>query len=69
MIDEIKSTEPDFQRPGGDSESGYIRSEREDVYLNGFESWDQVDGALLRFMLTGPLHWLGLAELGRSAGG
>jgi len=26
--------------------------------------WDLVEGALLRYLLTGPLHWLGLISLG-----
>ena len=34
-------------------------------YLRGFETWDQVDGALIRYLLTGPLHHLGLVELAR----
>lgn len=33
-------------------------------YLRGFQSWDQVDGELIRFIITGPLHWLGLLDLG-----
>ena len=32
-------------------------------FLRGFECWDQVDGALLRYLITGPLHWLGILEL------
>jgi hypothetical protein len=30
----------------------------------GFEHWDKVEGALIRFIVTGPLHWLGVLELG-----
>lgn len=69
VIDEIKAVHPDFQRPGGDYEGWYVRSMQDDAYLNGFESWDQVEGAMLHFMMVGPLHWLGLADLGRFAGG
>lgn len=69
LLDAIKQDNPDFQRPGGDYESWYIRDERTDEYLSGFEHWDQVDGALLRFIMLGPLHWLGLADAGRYAGG
>jgi hypothetical protein len=60
----VHEEEPDFQRPAGDYESWYIRDAQSGDYLRGFESWDRVDGALLRFILTGPLHWLGLADLG-----
>ncbi|MFC1959728.1 helicase-associated domain-containing protein [Chloroflexota bacterium] len=69
LVDAIKQDDPDFQRPGGDYESWYIRDERTDEYLSGFDHWDQVDGALLRFIILGPLHWLGLADVGRYAGG
>ncbi len=69
VVDEIKAARPDFQRPGGDYESWYIRSIRDDAYLSGFESWDAVEGGLLLFIMQGPLHWLGLADLGRYAGG
>ncbi len=60
----VHDEEPDFQRPAGDYDSWYIRDAESGEYLRGFESWDRVDGALLRFILTGPLHWLGLADLG-----
>ncbi|MEO8607005.1 MAG: hypothetical protein ABI690_03950 [Chloroflexota bacterium] len=62
----VKESDPDFQRPGGDYDSWYIRND-EDEYLKGFESWDAVEGALLEFYATGPMHWLGLADLGEDA--
>jgi len=34
------------------------------VYLSGFESWEAVEGALIRYLVTGPLAWLGLTDLG-----
>ncbi len=64
LIELVKAEEPDFQRPGSDYDSWYIRDAKTGAYLRGFESWDRVDGAVLRFILTGPLHWLGLADLG-----
>ena len=69
VVGEIREIDADFQRPGGDYESWYIRGADGGDYLHGFESWDAVEGAQLRFLLTGPLHWLGLADLGRYAGG
>ncbi|MBN1966344.1 MAG: helicase-associated domain-containing protein [Anaerolineae bacterium] len=68
VIEEIRQVEPDFQRPGGDYESWYIRDADSHTYINGFESWPAVEGAMLGFILTGPLHWLGLADLGRYSG-
>lgn len=64
LIALVKEEEPDFQRPGGDYDSWYIRDAQTGDYLHGFENWDRVDGAVLRFILTGPMHWLGLVDLG-----
>ena len=64
LIALVKEEEPDFQRPAGDYDSWYIRDAATGEYLRGFESWDQVDGAVLRFILTGPMHWLGLVDRG-----
>lgn len=61
FIDVIKESDPDFQRPNGDYDTWYIRTERGD-YLRGFESWDAVEGALIAFLMQGPLHWLGLMD-------
>ena len=63
LIEIIKEFEPDFQRPNGDYDSWYIRNEAGE-FLTGFESWDAVEGALIEFYLTGPMHWLGLADIG-----
>ena len=66
FIEVVKHTDADFQRPGGDYDSWYIRSEAGD-YLRGFESWDAVEGALLEFYVNGPMHWLGLTDLADDA--
>lgn len=63
FIAAIKEKQPDFQRPGGDYDSWFIRKEGESEYLRGFDHWDDIDGSLVRFMITGPLHWLGWYEL------
>src|SRR5258708_17672108 len=60
FVGAVKEDEPDFQRPAGDYDSWYIRDAQTGQYLRGFESWDKVDGAVLRFILTGPMHGLGL---------
>ncbi len=54
----------DYLRPDGDFESWYIRDVRSGEYLMGFHHWDQVEGALLSYMIVGPLHWLGAVSLG-----
>jgi len=63
IIDIIKEFEPDFQRPDGDYESWYIRNDAGE-FLTGFESWDAVEGSLIEFYLVGPMHWLGLVDIG-----
>ncbi|HRN50069.1 MAG TPA: hypothetical protein PLC52_03055 [Anaerolineales bacterium] len=65
MIADVKQRQPAFQRPGGDFDAWYLRAE-DGRYLRGFEHWDAVDGALLRYFITGPLHWLGFIELASS---
>lgn len=59
----IKDKTPDFQRPAGDYDSWFIRDAQSGEYLRGFECWDQVEGALLAYLLSGPLHWFGLLNL------
>jgi hypothetical protein len=60
----IKESDPDFQRPDGDYSSWYIRQADTGRYLSGFESWDQVEGALIAYFIAQPLHWLGVTSLG-----
>ena len=67
FVASVKQASPDFQRPGGDYTSWYIRDAATGAYLSGFESWDVVEGALIRYLVTGPLAWLGLTELGAIA--
>jgi len=66
FIEVVRAADPDFQRPGGDYESWYIRND-EGEYLTGFESWDAVEGALLEFIIAGPMHWLGLVDRAEDA--
>ena len=62
FITAIYHTHPDFQRPDGNYDSWYIRDEQ-GVFLKGFEHWHEVEGRLLRYLWTGPLHWLGIIAL------
>lgn len=54
---------PDFQRQAGEYESWYLRELDSGELLSGFKRWQQVEGDLLRFMIGGPLHWLGILDL------
>ncbi len=64
----VRDFHPDFQRPDGDYDSWYIRDAKSGEYLSGFESWEQVEGALLRDLLTGPLRWLGVVSVADERG-
>jgi hypothetical protein len=55
---------PDYQRTEGDYDSWYLRRAGTEEYLRGFETWDEVDGELIRFMIAGPMFWLGMVDLG-----
>lgn len=64
----MKQVDPDFQRPDGVYTGWYLREEGSTHYLSGFESWDAVEGRLLRFLVRGPLFWLGAVALGEEGG-
>ena len=68
FIEQVRAQVVDFLRPNGDFESWYIRDARSGEFLTGLESWDQVEGALLAWVLAGPLHWLGAISLGYREG-
>ena len=63
LVRDIKQKYADFQRPAGDYDSWFIKRETDGQYLRGFASWDQVDGALIKFFITNILHWLGQVYL------
>lgn len=63
FIADIKSKTPDFQRPAGDYDSWYLRNGTTGEYLRGFEHWEEVDGALISYLIRGLLHWLGFVDL------
>ena len=56
----IKSQSPDFART--DFDTGYLRTAGGE-YLHGFTAWERVEGELIRYIVTGPLFWLGLVDL------
>lgn len=60
---DIKARYPDFQRSAGDYDSWFIKRETDGEYLRGFVHWDQVDGMLIRYFITGILFWLGQVEV------
>ncbi len=60
----IHEMDPDFMRPDGDYNSWYIRDTYTGQYLMGFGAWDKVEGVLIRYLLEGPLLWLGVVAIG-----
>ena len=65
----FKAVNPDFQRPDGNYAGWYLRDVATGRYLSGFEAWEEVEGRLIRFVVSGPLFWLGAVALGLEEGG
>jgi hypothetical protein len=64
FVEAMRRENPDFQRPGGDYHAWYLHDAYSGEILHGFEYWDYIEGALIRFMIEGPLSWLGLVLTG-----
>jgi hypothetical protein len=69
FVSGIKQHDPDFQRPAGDYDSWFIRDKASGAYLRGFDHWDEVEGRLVTYVVTGPLHWLGILDIACLEGG
>jgi len=67
FIAAIKQADPDFQRLPDAYATWYIRDAVSDEYLMDFEHWDRVEGALIAYLISGPLYWLGVTALGFEA--
>jgi len=68
FVRDIKQKYADFQRPAGDYDSWFIKRKADGQYLRGFASWDQVDGALVKYFITDILPWLGQLDLSVAEG-
>jgi len=66
---QIKERSPDFLRSAGEYEAMFIKDTESGEFLTGFSSWDSVEGELIRYILTGPMHWLGLVDLAGASEG
>ena len=62
----IKTNCPDFQRVSGDYNSWYIINKATGKQLKGFKYWHLVEGALVKQIVTGPIHSLGMIDLSRN---
>jgi hypothetical protein len=63
LVDLIRNSNPDFQRPDGNYDTWYVRDAQSGGYLAGFDSWEHVEGRLIRFLILGPMNWLGITIL------
>jgi hypothetical protein len=68
LIRDIKQKYADFQRPAGDYDSWFIKRKSDGQYLRGFASWEEVDGALVKFFISDILHMLGQVDLSIAEG-
>jgi len=66
LVNLIRDTNPDFQRPDGNYDTWYVRDSQTNNYLSGFDSWNLVEGRLIPFLLTGPMYWLGITLISGS---
>lgn len=64
LIHVVQQTRPDFQRQNFDT--WYIRDETGND-LSGERHWEDVEGRLLEYLVTCPMHWLGLVDLTEDA--
>jgi hypothetical protein len=64
LIHVVQQTRPDFQRQNFDT--WYIRDEAGND-LSGERRWEDVEGRLLEYVITSPMHWLGLVDLTEDA--
>lgn len=60
----LRRYRPDYLRPDGDFDSWFIRDARTNEYLRGLAAWEEIEGALARYIITRSLYWLGCVALG-----
>lgn len=63
FVEAVHRDTPDFLRPAGGFESWYLQRADSGEFLIGFAHWEAVEGAYLRYLIDGPMRWLGGTEL------
>jgi hypothetical protein len=61
---EIQTSNPDFMRANGAFTADQVRAASTGAFIGDFTHWSEVEGAYIRYLLLGPLHWLGVTALG-----
>lgn len=69
FIQAVFARNPDFLREDYGSPSWAVVDVATDAEVWGPNSWDAVEGEWLRYILRGPLYWLGLVRLGTGTDG
>ena len=69
FVQAIHEHYPSYLRPAGDFDSWYIQDAETGMFLRGFDHWERIDGALIRHIITGPMHLLGAVDLGVTESG
>ena len=68
LIAAVRAHSPDFLREDYGSPSWGMVDAATEGELHGPESWDLVEGEWLRYVLRGPLYWLGIVRRGTTPG-
>lgn len=58
FVAHVKLHNPDFARVDGRYDTWHIRDVLTGAFLQGFEAWDRIEAALIRYVISGPLRWL-----------
>lgn len=69
IVAAIKKAQPEFQRPMAQFDQWDLHRINTQESLKGSEHWEAVEGALLAFLLRGPLHWLDAVDLAEPSSG
>ncbi len=69
FCESVRLHDPDFLREDHASPSFAVVELSTGLELYGPDSWNVVEGEWIRYLLRGPLHWLGLVEWGLGPGG
>jgi len=64
LVQAVKRTRPDLLRTDGDYDAWQLRDTDRDQLVSGYAQWDRIEGAVVAVMLSGPLRWLGIVEIG-----
>ena len=63
VIRALHDQQPEFVRPAAAFEGWSLVDRSTGAELNGWEAWERVEGAFARWLICGPMFWLGLTEL------